>query len=104
MPGYQPNEPHVNVTIGRDGSDRVWHDPWDDDVCVTLRQALAAIDDADETVLHRALTERIDSDGLHRVVQPHDDVALGAQRNRLLLDLDGHDITIYADGLIEIDL
>lgn len=100
----QTRELGIDVTVGRDGSYRVWHDPWDDDVCVTLTQALAAIDDTDETALYRAFTERIDPDSLNRLFKPNDGVDLGTNRDQLTIDLDGHDITIHADGLIEIDL
>lgn len=99
----QSPAPDVDVTVGRNGNYRVWHDPWNDDVCVTLTQALAAIDDADETALHRAFTEQIDPDALDRLFDPNDGVDLGRQRDRLTLALDGYDVTIHADGLIEID-
>lgn len=99
-----PSEPDVDVTVGRDGTYHVWHDPWDDDVCVTITQALAAIDDADEAIVGRAFTENIDPDSLNRLFQPNNGMNLGSHRDRVTFELEDHVITINADGLVEIDL
>lgn len=96
-------EPDVDVAVGRNGSYRVWHDPWDDDVCVTLTRALAAINDADEAAVSTALAEHVDPDGLNRIFRPHDGGGLGTQRDHVAIEIEGYDITIHPDGLIEID-
>lgn len=98
-----PNEATVDVNVGRDGSYRVWHDPWDDEVDVTITSALATIESVDEAAVSSALVDHVDPDSLNRLFRPQDSGPLDDDRDRVIIDVEGHELTIHADGLIEIE-
>lgn len=94
----------VRLEEVEEGVYRVTHDMTETGLTVTIALALSEVADIEPEWLISRWTEYVDPDALDRLFRGKPSRDYSHEQEAVYLEIQGIDVTIYADGVIEIDV
>lgn len=98
-----PSESSVEIDRGDDGVYRVHYDRDSGDLTITITEALVAVGDLDPIDIIDNFSKYADPDALNRLFRHLPNGEPRATGGYVHLVIEGYDVTIRSDGIIEID-
>lgn len=96
-------ESSVDIDRGDDGIYRVRYDRDGGDLTITITEALVAVGDLDPIDIVDNFSKYADPDALNRLFRRLPNGEPRAPGGHVHLSIEGYDVTIHSDGIIEIE-